>query len=52
MLPIFFSLYREYLMKKALAEDGDLKIGGRIINKVRFSDDTAIVATRYGEQFG
>ena len=31
-------------MKEALAEVGDLKIGERIINKVRFSDDTAIIA--------
>ena len=31
-------------MKEALAEVGDFKIGGRIINKVRFEDDTAIIA--------
>ena len=31
-------------MKEALAEVGDFKIGGRIINKVRFADDTAITA--------
>ena len=31
-------------MKKALAEVGGFKIGGRIINKVRFADDTAIIA--------
>ena len=31
-------------MKEALAEVGDFKIGGRIINKVRFADDTAIIA--------
>ena len=30
-------------MKEALAEVGDFKIGGRIINKVRCADDTAIV---------
>ena len=30
-------------MKEALAEVGDFKIGGRII-KVRFADDTAIIA--------
>ena len=42
--PILFNLYGEYLMKEALAEVGDFKIGGRIINKVRFEDDTAIVA--------
>ena len=37
--PILFNLYGEYLMEDALADVGDLKIGGRIINKVRFSDD-------------
>ena len=31
-------------MKEALAEVGDFKIGGRIFNKVRFADDTAIIA--------
>ena len=29
-------------MKEALTEVGDFKIGGRIINKVRFADDTAV----------
>ena len=43
MSPILFNLYGEYLMKEALAEVGDFKIGGRIINKVRFADDTAII---------
>jgi len=31
-------------MKEALTEVGDSKIGRRIINKVRFADDTAIIA--------
>ena len=31
-------------MKESLTEVGDFKIGGRIINKVRFADDTAIIA--------
>ena len=43
MSPILFDLYGEYLMKEALAEVGDFKIGGRIINKVRFAEDTAII---------
>ena len=42
MSPMSFNLYAEYLMKEALAEV-DLKIEG-IINKVRFADDTAIIA--------
>ena len=41
--PTLFNLYGEYLMKEALAEFGDLKIGGRNINKVRFGDHTAII---------
>ena len=44
MSPILFNLYGEYLMKEALTKVGDFKIGGRIINKVRFADDTAIIA--------
>ena len=36
-------IYGEYLMKEALAEVGDFNIGGRIINKVRFADDTDII---------
>ena len=44
MLPILFNLYREYSVNEALAEIGDLKSGGRSIDKVRFEDDTAITA--------
>ena len=42
MSPILFNLYGEYLMKKAVTEVGDFKIGGRIIKKVRFAEDMAI----------
>ena len=31
-------------MKEALAEVGDLKIEGKIFNRVIFADDTAIIA--------
>ena len=31
-------------MKEALAEVSDFKIGRRIINKVRFTDDTTLIA--------
>ena len=41
---ILFNLYGGYLMKEALTEVGDFKIGRRIINNVRFVDDTAIIA--------
>ena len=44
MLPILFNLHDEYLMKEALAEFVYFKIGGKIISKVRFADDTAIIA--------
>jgi Reverse transcriptase (RNA-dependent DNA polymerase). len=39
---ILFNLYGKYLMKEAIAEVGNFKIGRRIINKVRFVDNTAI----------
>ena len=42
MLPILFNLNGEYLMKETFAEVGDFKIGGRIINKIRFADDLLI----------
>ena len=45
MSPILFNLYGEYLMKEALAEIGDFKIRGRIINKVRFADDVISLLT-------
>jgi hypothetical protein len=50
MSPILFNLHGEYLMKEALVEVGDLKIGGRIINKVRFGDDRAITAITQEER--
>jgi hypothetical protein len=56
MPSIPFNLHGEYLMKEALAEVGDFRIGGWIIN-VRFADDMAFVAklkksSSYGEQIG
>jgi len=49
MSPVLINLYGEYLMKEALAKVGDFKIGGRIINMVRFVDDTAIIAKNQEE---
>ena len=43
MSPILLNLHGEYLMKETLAYVGDFKIG-RIVNKVRFADYTAIIA--------
>ena len=39
-------------MTEALAEVGDFRIGGRIIYKVRFADDTAIIAKTQEELQG
>ena len=36
-------------MKEASAEVGEFKIEGRIINKVKFADDTAITAKTQDE---
>ena len=44
MSHILFNLYDTYLMMGALAKVQDFKIGGRIISKLRFVDDTAITA--------
>ena len=41
-------LYGEYLIREALAEVGDFKIGRRVIN-FRFANDTAIVANTQEE---
>jgi len=43
MSTILFNPYGEYLMKYALAEVCDYKIGGMIINKVKSADHTAII---------
>ena len=44
MSPIISNLHGDYLLKKALAEVDDFKIGRRITNKVRFAGDMAIIA--------
>ena len=41
---VTFDLCRDYLMKGALAEVVDFKVGGRNINEARFADDKAILA--------
>jgi hypothetical protein len=37
-------LYSECLTKEALEGFGDLKIGGQIINTVKYADDLALLA--------
>ena len=44
MSPILFNLYAKYLIKETLVEVRDWKIGGRIINKVRYVNDMVITA--------
>ena len=39
-------------MKELLAEIGDFKIGGRIINKVRFSNDMVNRLIDTGRKYG
>jgi Reverse transcriptase (RNA-dependent DNA polymerase). len=42
--PTLFNQYGEYLMKEALTEVEEFKIGERVINKVKFADDTTTTA--------
>jgi hypothetical protein len=43
-LPILFNLYSGCLAKEALEGFGDLKIGEKIINTVKYSDDLVLLA--------
>jgi hypothetical protein len=42
--PILFNLYSECLTKEALEGFGDLKIGGQIINTVKYADELVLLA--------
>ena len=42
--PILFYLYSEYLTKEALEGFGDFKIGGEIINTLKYADDLVLLA--------
>ena len=44
MSPILFNLYSESLTKGALDGFGDFKIGGQIIQTVKYADDIVIMA--------
>ena len=48
----YYSLYAEYIMKNAGMEDtwAGMKIAGRNINKLRYADDTTIMAEREEER--
>ena len=52
MSPTLLNLHKEYLRKEASTEVEGFKNGGRIINKVRFADDTAIIAKTQEELQG
>jgi hypothetical protein len=42
--PILFNVYSEYLIKEALEGLGDFKIGGKIFQTVKYSDDLVLLA--------
>jgi hypothetical protein len=42
--PILFNLNSECLTKEALEGFGDIKIGGQIINTVKYADDLVLLA--------
>ena len=46
MSPCLFNLYAEYIMRNAGLEEAQagIKIAGRNINKLRYADDTTLVA--------
>ena len=46
MLPCLFNLYAEYIMRNAGLDEpqAGIKISGRIINNLRYSDDTILMA--------
>jgi hypothetical protein len=43
---ILFNLYSEYLIKEALEESGDFKIGGQISHTVKYADDLVLLAKK------
>jgi len=42
--PVLFNLYSECLSKEALDGLGDFKIGGQIIQTVKYADDLVLIA--------
>jgi len=42
--PILFNLYSECLTKEALEGFGDFKIGGKIINTLKYADNLVLLA--------
>ena len=50
--PCLFNFYEEYIMRNAGLEEtqAGIKIGGRIINNLRYADDTTLMAESEEEQ--
>jgi hypothetical protein len=44
--PILFYLYSEYLIKEALEEFGNFKIGGQVIRTMKYADKLVLLANR------
>ena len=44
LLPCLFNLYAEYIMRNAGLEEAWIKIAGRNLNKLRYADDTTLMA--------
>ena len=46
MSPCLFNLYVEYILRNALLDEAQagIKIAGRNINKLRYADDTTLMA--------
>ena len=51
MSPCLFNFYAEYIMRNAGLEEAQagIKIAGRIINNLRYTDDTTLTAERKEE---
>ena len=52
MSPCLFNFYAEYIMRNAELEEAQagIKIAGRNINNLRYSDDTAIIMAESEEE--
>ena len=44
LLPCLFNFYAEYIMRNAGLEEAGIKIAGRNLNKLRYADDTTLMA--------
>ena len=51
LLPCLFNLYAEYIMQNARLDEvqAEIKIAGRSIDKLRYADDTPLMAEREEE---